>query len=161
MEREFKEVVLLETVSEARGIRGPLVFERQKKMDNWLWFWGTRNLRAYTSWLHSLKIIRIRFTTTHLYVLFAEQLYCLTIFFKLTSCSIETAFRLLNSLGQVSWIFLVPRSSPGLNKLHWQLFTTWLRSDTSSHKSDWPITSGTGILREKATAPHYSHKVQA
>lgn len=58
----------------------------------------------------------------------------------------------------MSWIFLVLRSSPGLNKLQQHPFTTWLSSDPLSHKSDWPLTSGTGSLKEKDSTAHTRYK---
>lgn len=58
----------------------------------------------------------------------------------------------------MSWIFLVPRSSPGLNKLQRHPFTTWLSSDPLSHRSDWPVTSGTGSLKEKDSTAYTRYK---
>lgn len=154
MEIGLKEMLLLEAVSELRGIKGPLVFGKLIVI--------LRNMefRSYTSWLHSLKFIRIRFTSTHLYVLFTEQLYCLTAAFSfivvgffLTYCSVETPLSLFVLNSSILW-----GKSPefsDLNKLQWHPFTIWLNSDPLSHKSGWPVTSGTGSFRGKEKAQHW------
>lgn len=116
--------------------------------------------RIYTSWLHSPKFVRIRFASTHLYVLLTEQLYCLTVCsflflcclgFLLPYCSAETP---LSSLVLNSWILWGKCLEFSDLKLQWHSFTIWLNSDPLSHKLGWSTTSGTGSLRGKEKAQH-------